>query len=244
MTTTNCEDIETSAVSRLETTNYDSPTKLEDFYFSNDRERKKLSDIVYGRKKFPYASVNGILLWGTFGSGKTTLARLLPSLIEQHAYAVSDAKTFFVSDAKTMGHFIDCRNAQRGSETMKQLEKTLNTFCFFSKSRYHYVILDEVDNLTALTQRTLKSIMNVKNAVFILTTNYANRLDGGVFDRCHWIEMSGANDEELVLLALRIANERGVVLDDNDIADVVQRSNGSMRRFLNGIDDLVLEAEQ
>jgi len=236
MTTTNCGEIETSAVSRLETTNYDSPTKLEDFYFSNDRERKKLSDIVYGRKKFPYASVNGILLWGTFGSGKTTLARLLPSLIEQHAYADGDATN--------MGHFIDCRNAQRGSETMKQLEKTLNTFCFYSKSRYHYVILDEVDNLTALTQRTLKSIMNVNNAVFILTTNYANRLDGGVFDRCHWIEMSGASDEELVLLALRIANERSVVLDNIDIADVVQRSNGSMRRFLNGIEDLVLEAEQ
>jgi len=235
MTTTNCGQFGT-AVSRLETTNYDSPTKLEDFYFSNDRERKKLSDIVYGRKKFPYASVNGILLWGTFGSGKTTLARLLPSLIEQHAYADGDATN--------MGHFIDCRNAQRGSETMKQLEKTLNTFCFFSKSRYHYVILDEVDNLTALTQRTLKSIMNVNNAVFILTTNYANRLDGGVFDRCHWIEMSGASDEELVLLSLRIANERSVVLDNIDIADVVQRSNGSMRRFLNGIEDLVLETEQ
>jgi len=155
MTTTNCGQFGT-AVSRLETTNYDSPSKLEDFYFSNDRERKKLSDIVYGRKKFPYASVNGILLWGTFGSGKTTLARLLPSLIEQHAFA-DGAKTFFTSDAKTMGHFIDCRNAQRGSETMKQLEKTLNALCFYTKSRYHYVILDEVDNLTALTQRTLKS---------------------------------------------------------------------------------------
>jgi replication-associated recombination protein RarA len=230
MTTTNCSEFGT-AVSRLQTTNYDSPSKLEDFYFSNDRERKKLADIVYGRKHFPFASINGILLWGTFGSGKTTLARLLPSLIEQHAYEVGDATT--------RGHFIDCRNAQRGSETMKQLEKIVGTFAFFTKSRYHYVILDEVDNLTALTQRTLKSIMNVKNAVFILTTNYVNRLDGGVFDRCHWIEMNGASDEELVLLALRIANDRNVLLDDNDIADVVQRSNGSMRRFLNSIEDLV-----
>ena len=235
MTTTNCGEFGT-AVSRLQTTNYDSPSKLEDFYFSNDRERKKLADIVYGRKQFPFASINGILLWGTFGSGKTTLARLLPSLIEQHAYEDGDATT--------RGHFIDCRNAQRGSETMKQLEKIVGTFAFFTKSRYHYVILDEVDNLTALTQRTLKSIMNVKNAVFILTTNYVNRLDGGVFDRCHWIEMNGASDEELVLLALRIANDRNVLLDDNDIADVVQRSNGSMRRFLNSIEDLVIEAEQ
>ena len=56
--------------------------------------------------------------------------------------------------------------------------------------------------------------------------------------------MNGASDEELVLLALRIANDRNVVLDDNDIADVVQRSNGSMRRFLNSIEDLVIEAEQ
>jgi len=236
MTTTNCGEFGTSAVSRLQTTNCDLPTKLEDFYFSNDRERKKLSDIVYGKRRFPYAAVNGILLWGTFGSGKTTLARLLPSLIEQHAYADSDATN--------MGHFIDCRNAQRGSETMKQLEKSIDTFCIFTMSRYHYVILDEVDNLTALTQRTLKSIMNVKNAVFILTTNYANRLDGGVLDRCHWIEMSGASDEELVLLALRIANERSVVLDNNDVADVVKRSNGSMRRFLNSIEDLVSDAEQ
>jgi len=235
MTTTNCSEFGT-AVSRLQTTNYDSPSKLEDFYFSNDRERKKLADIVYGRKQFPFASINGILLWGTFGSGKTTLARLLPSLIEQHAYEDGDATT--------RGHFIDCRNAQRGSETMKQLEKIVGTFAFFTKSRNHYVILDEVDNLTALTQRTLKSIMNVKNAVFILTTNYVNRLDGGVFDRCHWIEMNGASDEELVLLALRIANDRNVLLDDNDIADVVQRSNGSMRRFLNSIEDLVIEAEQ
>jgi len=236
MTTTNCGQFGTSSVSRLQTSNYGSPTKLEDFYFSNDRERKKLSEIVYGKRRFPYAAVNGILLWGAFGSGKTTLASLLPSLIEQHAYADSDATN--------TENFIDCRNAQRGSETMKQLEKTLKSFCIFTTSRYHYVILDEVDNLTALTQRTLKSIMNVKNAVFILTTNYANRLDGGVLDRCHWIEMSGASDEELVLLALRIANERSVVLDNNDIADVVQRSNGSMRRFLNGIEDLVADAEQ
>ena len=92
MTTTNGRE-SVNAVSRLQTTNYDSPSKLEDFYFSNDRERKKLADIVYGRKQFPFASINGILLWGTFGSGKTTLARLLPSLIEQHAYEVGDATT-------------------------------------------------------------------------------------------------------------------------------------------------------
>ena len=50
-------------------------------------------------------------------------------------------------------------------------------------SGLHYVILDEVDNLTKLAQQSLKSVMNTKRAIFILTTNNISSLDKGMKDQ-------------------------------------------------------------
>ena len=88
MNTTNCGEFGT-AVSRLQTTNYDKPTRIEDFLFTNDDEQLLLEDIVYGREPIPYAAINGILLWGNVGTGKTTLAKSLPLLIEKNALCVN-----------------------------------------------------------------------------------------------------------------------------------------------------------
>ena len=59
-----------------------TPNCLDDFLFSNTRDRQTLELILQRRLPFPFGGKSGILLHGTWGSGKSTLAQVLPGLLE------------------------------------------------------------------------------------------------------------------------------------------------------------------
>ena len=59
-----------------------TPNCLDDFLFSNPADKRTLELILSRKLPFPFGGKTGILLHGTWGSGKTTLAELLPELLE------------------------------------------------------------------------------------------------------------------------------------------------------------------
>ncbi len=65
------------------TRNNFAPTTLNDMVFGNTTAKSKLEDIVSGDLPFPAFGKCGILLYGAWGTGKTTLAKMLPDLMEQ-----------------------------------------------------------------------------------------------------------------------------------------------------------------
>jgi DNA polymerase III delta prime subunit len=70
-----------------------------------------------------------------------------------------------------------------------------------NESNLHYIIIDEVDLLTKQAQESLKSALNNKRCIFILTTNYIANLDRGLLDRCVLVEMNAAKSNQLLPLA-------------------------------------------
>jgi len=208
------------------------PQTISEIVFGNDESRLVIEDIVNGVLPFPFGGKTGILLYGTFGTGKTTLARMLPEAIEQGQ--TGNALSFEAD-------FFGCQQGHSGTviaDTLKKQDKVLS----FNASGKHYYIFDEVDNLSKTAQAGLKTTLNSDRGTFILTTNNISQLDKGVKDRCVLVEMNAATDAEFLPLARRIARDKNAVLSDAELLTAIAGNNGSFRNVIYQVFLLALRA--
>lgn len=205
------------------------PTTLDDVVVGNKSCKSRLDQIVNGSIPFPDFKT-GILLWGVWGTGKTTLARMLPDLMNQ---ARGGGQTNF--------DYHQCSAMNNGSSLLSKAEQR-TWYGSFNKAGLHYVILDEVDNLTELAQKQLKAWMNRKDVVFILTTNYLPKVDKGVQNRCYLIEMNAAQPIDWLPLAHRvIASYGGKPVPDAALLPVIADCDGSAREILSKLSEIALD---
>ena len=214
----------------METMMY-QPQTINEIVFGNSDSRQIIEDIVSNNLPFPFEGKTGILLYGTFGTGKTTLANILPEVIE----------TGHTGEELAMGaEFFGCLQGHSGT-TITDTVKRQNSVVSLNASGRHYFIFDEVDNLSKTAQAGLKTTLNSNRAIFILTTNNISQLDKGVKDRCVLVEMNAATDAEFLPLARRIAADKNVVLSDAELLTAITGNNGSFRNVIFNVLILVLK---
>ena len=112
--------------------------------------RHQLESLLDQTLPFPSTGVNGLVLFGLYGTGKTTLARLLPGLLE--TAKVDPASTHMAAGAlvdtqSPSDQYNPCQQGQNGLTLIQGIQST-TSFVAWNASGLHYVILDEVDLLT------------------------------------------------------------------------------------------------
>ena len=207
-----------------------TPTTLNEIVFAKDCDRDLIEACVDGSIGFPCSGRNGILLYGIPGTGKSALAKLLPDLIEQKHSNCTAAELY-----------VNVQNGDGGAELIKNINAQLLTYPLASE--FHYIVLDEVDNLTRIAMQNLKSTMNVgvKTAIFILTTNHHNKIEAGVKSRCHQIEFPALNATAWLPLFKRILADYNVIgYPDKELLPIIASCNSDCRDILLAAQSLIL----
>ena len=214
--------------------NNHEPQTINDIIFGSNESKLRIQDIVRGAEPVPHCGKSAILLYGVFGTGKTTLAKMLPNHIE---FAKTQEGLVWPEE------FIACQQGFNGPQVMARIEAILSKTSL-NVSDFHYIILDEVDNLTKQAQQSLKSALNTTRGVFILTTNNISQLDKGMLDRCILVEMNAANPNAYLNIAKSISEEAGIVLSNDELLPTIQAANGSFRNLFHNIGRLTRRKKQ
>jgi len=135
------------------------------------------------RKHFENGIDGNYIFHGNYGTGKTSLARILVGKYTKDKPFLEINSSLYTS--------IDI------------LRSEIEDFCKFSpmmetESEYKYIFLDEFERVSAQFQDAFKAFIEKysKTVRFIITTNHLNKIDGGIKSRIPRINFDCENLEE------------------------------------------------
>lgn len=203
---------------------------LEEFLYVEKYRPKTVSDTILPvslkqtfQQFVDQKNVPNLLLTGTAGVGKTTIAK---AMLEELGC------DYIVINGSDEGRLID---------TLRTKIKGFASSMSLSGGR-KYVILDEADYLNAETvQPALRNFMEEysANCGFIMTCNFANKIIEPLRSRCSVVEFKMAPEDkpklagEFFKRVCNILTGEGVEFDKPTVVEVVKKHFPDNRRVLN-----------
>ena len=168
--------------------------------------------------------IPNLLLSGTAGVGKTTIAKALCNELGVDSYVINGSDE---------GRFLD---------TVRNQAKTFaSTVSLTSQSSHKVLIIDEADNTTPDVQLLLRASIEEfqKNCRFIFTCNFKNKIIEPLHSRTTVIDFNVRGKSKQTLAALFFERCRDILtreevrFNDKVVAEVVQKYFPDFRRTLN-----------
>ena len=168
--------------------------------------------------------VPNLLLSGTAGIGKTTVAKALCKQLGVDSYVINGSDE---------GRFLDT--------VRSQAKNFASTVSLLGGSSRKVIIIDEADNTTHDVQLLLRGFIEEfhKTCSFIFTCNFKNKIIEPIHSRCSCIDFQIQKNEKQQIMASffgrlnSILEEEGIAYEKKVIAELIQRYFPDWRRVLN-----------
>jgi DNA polymerase III delta prime subunit len=183
-------------------------SKTLDKYVGNEQ----LKQIVHQYLK--NNDLQNLLLYGTPGTGKTTLAKLIVNNF--------DCDYLYINASD-----------ERGIDTIRDKVQGFASSASFKPIKI--IILDEADFLTIQAQASLRNIIETysRTTRFILTCNYLERIIDPLQSRCQVLKITPPSKKEVAQHISIILEQEDIEYTVADLALVVNKHYPDIRKILN-----------
>ena len=100
-------------------------------------------------------------------------------------------------------------------------------------------MFEEIDRLSIGAQQSLRSTMDLPRCMFYFTTNYLSKIDPGIINRCHLVEMNQVTTPSAyVPLGQTILHNMGVtsgVVSNTTLTVLATKARGSLRDYMHEV---------
>lgn len=201
-----------------------APKTLEDVVLGSNSLKAKLADYIHGRDLKP------LILHGGFGTGKTTIANLLPDAIEGKPAEITRLKAVEFSSITDVTEVF-------GGPPMFYKLFTAND------QKRTYVLSNEI-NFTLKAAIAFRDIVDdmVGHTQFIFTTNYIDQIDMALRDRSSCLMVPPVTAKDWLSRAQWILQQEGIALPDEQLLKVLSAQlqvSSSNRKLLERLEDFV-----
>jgi replication factor C small subunit len=186
------------------------PNSIDGYVFRDAHQRKQVETWIKDK------SIPHLLLSGSAGIGKTTLAKILI-----HELGIEDYDVLEI-------------NASRTNSVDDVRDKITNFVQMIPFGPFKVVLLDEADYLSPNAQAALRGVMEEYHATsrFILTCNYPNRIIPAIHSRCQGFHVERTDQTEFTARAATILVEEGVDFDLDTLDAYVKVTYPDLRKCI------------
>jgi replication factor C small subunit len=195
------------------------PNTVDGYVFRDNHQRKQIDTWIKDK------SIPHLLLSGSAGIGKTTLAKILINEMGIEDYDVLEI------------------NASRTNSVDDVRDKITNFVSMIPFGPFKVVLLDEADYLSPNAQAALRGVMEEYHATarFILTCNYPNRIIPALHSRCQGFHVEKTDMEEFIKRIETILGKEKVAFQLEDVANYVSTTYPDLRKCINLVQQNVHE---